>query len=96
MPNEANHRLHAIVHGLVQGVNFRAYTEREAQRLGVVGWVMNRRDRTVEVTAEGTQATLDSLLSWLHQGSPAARVESVDADWQTATGEFTDFTTRYV
>jgi acylphosphatase len=96
MSNDEKHRLHAIVHGLVQGVNFRYYTEQEAHRLGITGWVMNRRDRTVEVTAEGTKSALDALLSWLHQGSPSSRVDKVDSSWNPASGEFTEFTTRYV
>ena len=41
-------RLHAIVHGRVQGVNFRYYTVRTAQRLGLTGWVANRWEGTVE------------------------------------------------
>ena len=70
--------LHAIVHGRVQGVTFRHYTAREAVRLALRGWVRNLPDGTVEVKAAGDAASLDALLSWLHHGPPAARVDRVE------------------
>lgn len=88
-------QLHAIVHGLVQGVSFRYYTVQEAHRLGVTGWVRNRLDRTVEVRAEGTREQLEKLLAFLHVGSPSARVSQVNADWLPATRAFTTFQVRH-
>lgn len=84
-------RLHAIVRGIVQGVNFRYYTRREAQRLLVTGWVRNLPDGTVEVTAEGSRAQLERLLDFLRVGPPMARVTGVEATWLPASGEFTTF-----
>jgi acylphosphatase len=92
---DTNERLHAIVHGIVQGVSFRHYTNQKACELKLTGWVMNRRDRAVEVVAEGSRENLELLQSWLHEGSPEAVVERVDATWQAATGEFTGFRTTY-
>jgi acylphosphatase len=89
-------RLHAIVHGSVQGVNFRYYTIQTASRLGLTGWVANRWDGTVETVAEGPREALDKLLAFLHRGSPSAWVERVDANWQAPTSEFEDFRARYV
>jgi len=88
-------RLHAVVHGRVQGVNFRYHTIRTAQRLGLSGWVANRWDGTVETVAEGTRQALDEFLAALHHGPPSAIVERVDAEWQTPTGEFERFRARY-
>jgi len=88
-------RLHAIVHGRVQGVSFRYYTTRKANELDIVGWVHNRKDGTVEVTAEGTQDKLEILEKWLHEGSPHAKVEEIYITWDDATGIFTDFQTIY-
>ena len=88
-------RLHAIVSGRVQGVNFRYYTAQEAQRLHIVGWVCNNSDGTVEVMAEGPREQLEALLSFLHTGSPAAEVKSVQREWHEPTGEFDGFRTRY-
>ncbi|MFC1465125.1 MAG: acylphosphatase [Candidatus Brachytrichaceae bacterium NZ_4S206] len=87
-------RLHAIVRGIVQGVNFRYYTRREAQRLLLTGWVRNRPDGAVEVVAEGPRVQLDRLLDFLHTGPPMAHVTGVEATWQPATGEFTAFEIR--
>jgi len=89
-------RLHAIVSGIVQGVNFRYYTVRQAESLGLTGWVANRWDGTVEVVAEGLRPDLQALLDWLGHGPPAATVTGVQADWEEATGEFTTFRVRYL
>ncbi len=89
-------RLHAKVRGRVQGVSFRYYTTQQARSLGLTGWVMNLPDgQTVEVTAEGSREDLLSLLDWLNTGPGGARVDNLDSAWQTATGEFSDFRTRY-
>jgi acylphosphatase len=87
----SNQQLHAIVYGRVQGVSFRFYTVAQANTLGLTGWVRNLPDDTVEVVAEGGRPQLESLLTWLHQGSPGARVTSVDAEWRPATGAFREF-----
>jgi acylphosphatase len=84
-------QLHAIVHGQVQGVNFRYSTMIEARRLGLVGWVCNRADGTVEVTAEGPRDILESLLAFLRHGPPMAHVTSVETQWSASTGVFDGF-----
>ncbi len=68
-----------IVTGRVQGVCYRAATRDEATRLGVTGWVRNRRDGTVEVHAEATPAKLELLQQWLAQGPRYAAVSEVRA-----------------
>jgi acylphosphatase len=88
-------RLHGRVYGRVQGVNFRYYTIREADAWGLTGWVANRFDGSVELVAEGEKRALHSLLTFLHRGSPSARVDRVQADWSEATGEFDRFRVRY-
>jgi acylphosphatase len=69
----------AVVHGRVQGVFFRDSTRREAQRLGVAGWVRNRPDGTVELHAEGPPDAVEALLAFARTGPPNASVERVDA-----------------
>ncbi len=88
-------RLTAIVTGLVQGVNFRAFTQRRASALGVVGYVRNRADGAVEIVAEGSRELLERLLDWARRGPPMAQVENVDAQWSATTGEFARFEIRY-
>ncbi len=84
--NEQERRLHAVVHGRVQGVGYRATTMDEARRLGLAGWVRNRRDGTVETLAEGSEATLRLFLDYLKRGPWGARVTSVGEDWAEAQG----------
>ena len=89
---EANNRqLHAVVSGLVQGVSFRYYTQREARGLGLTGWVRNRPDGSVEVLAEGDKRQLDELVAFLNYGPSMAVVERVDVAWQPASNAFQDF-----
>lgn len=89
-------RLHAVVQGRVQGVNFRYYTIRTARRLGLTGWVANRWDGTVETVAEGQREQLNKFLAFLHRGSPSSVVQRVDAEWETPSGKFDRFGVRYL
>jgi acylphosphatase len=66
-----------IVRGLVQGVGFRAATQRKARALGVVGWVRNLPDGRVEALAGGAPEALEALHAWLHQGPTGAVVDDV-------------------
>ncbi|MGB4872000.1 MAG: acylphosphatase, partial [Candidatus Promineifilaceae bacterium] len=89
-------RMEAVVYGRVQGVSFRYFTEREANRLQLSGWVANQFDGTVRVVAEGSEMQLDKLIRFLHRGSPSAWVERVTIDWTEATREFTGFKVRRI
>ncbi len=90
-----NIRVHVIVYGKVQGVFFRYETQQAAIARGVVGWVRNLPDRTVEGVFEGPQDKVQSLLDWCHQGPPASRVDKVDATWLSAEDKFKSFEIRY-
>jgi len=83
---EKERRLHAVVHGRVQGVGYRVTTLDEARRLSLAGWVRNRPGGSVEVVAEGIPAKLELLLEYLRRGPPGAHVESVAAEWDDASG----------
>jgi acylphosphatase len=80
-----------FVRGRVQGVYFRAATQREARRLVITGWVKNRQDGSVEILAEGEEDQLKELIAWANRGPSAARVERVDVRWRGFTGDFFDF-----
>jgi acylphosphatase len=88
-------RLMAVVHGFVQGVNFRYYTQRQARRLGLRGYVRNRGDGTVEVVAEGPRRAVGELYSWLHSGPPMAEVGRVEATWGAPSGREVAFEVRF-
>jgi len=96
MNQQEQTRLHALVEGNVQGVNFRYYTVRKARSLGLTGWVGNRRDGKVETIAEGTRGNLEEFLDFLHQGSPAATVRNVRPEWKEPSGEFNEFRVEYL
>ncbi len=68
-----------VVHGHVQGVFYRESMRREAERLGIAGWVRNRADGTVEAHVEGTAAAIEAMFAWAGRGPMEARVMRVDA-----------------
>lgn len=76
-----------VVRGVVQGVGFRYALCREALRLGLVGWVRNRHDGTVEALAVGSNHALDALHRWSQRGPAAARVDVVETTLLTAAEE---------
>jgi acylphosphatase len=86
-----NIRLHAIISGRVQGVGFRAFTQRNAVILDLTGWVRNRWDGTVEVVAEGPRSRLEKLLHHLQRGPFPGTSSQVRHDWLSATSAFTAF-----
>lgn len=68
----------ARVTGTVQGVNYRNAAKRQADELGLVGWVRNTDDGAVELLVGGDGPAVDSLLAWCRRGPRRAAVESVD------------------
>lgn len=66
-----------LISGQVQGVCFRHYTVREAEKLGISGTVRNLPDNRVEVFAQGDDAEITKFESFLHLGPRSARVERV-------------------
>ena len=88
-------RAHAVIHGRVQGVFFRASTREEALRIGVGGWVRNLPDGSVEALFEGATLKVEEILGWCHKGPPGARVSGVDIAFEPFKGEFKHFEIRY-
>ena len=73
---------HIIVHGRVQGVFYRDWTVATARESGLVGWVRNLSDGTVEAHLEGDKAAIDHMISAMRQGPPQAaptRIEQQEA-----------------
>ena len=92
---ETKTRAHAIISGRVQGVFFRMETKRAADRFGVLGWVQNLRDGTVEAVFEGDRNQIDDILAWCKEGPPRAKVTDVEVSWETYSGEFRKFDISY-
>jgi acylphosphatase len=87
--------LKAIVSGLVQGVFFRASTEREANKLGLSGYVRNLPSGDVEVVAQGDETRLKTLLQWLYKGPPGAKVNNVDFELKDPEKQYSGFRVSY-
>jgi acylphosphatase len=85
---------HLVIHGRVQGVGYRFFTQDLAETLGLVGWVRNCPDGTVESYVEGPRSVLEAFIKRLEEGLSMARVESINADWQPPRGGHTSFSIR--
>lgn len=78
------HRIDVIIAGRVQGVWFRKYTQDKARELGLTGWIRNEANGTVALIAEGDDEPLKKLTKWLQRGSPGAKVNTVNVNWEEA------------
>lgn len=84
-------RAHVYVQGRVQGVFYRDWTRRTAEGLGLTGWVRNLEDGRVETVFEGERKRVKEMVKKCEKGSFTSKVTHVDAVWEKATGEFSDF-----
>nr|XP_061794342.1 acylphosphatase-2-like [Nerophis lumbriciformis] len=86
------------VFGHVQGVCFRMYTEKEAARVGVAGWVKNTRSGTVVGQLQGPAEPVEHMKAWLSKvGSPSCRITktSFSNERTLQALELSGFGTRY-
>jgi acylphosphatase len=75
--------------GRVQGVMFRESMCQQAERLGITGWVRNRRDGSLEALIQGEVSDVEAMIAWAHRGPELALVKRVEiAD---ASGEYENF-----
>lgn len=87
-------RAKVIIRGLVQGVGFRYFIRRHAQKLGVKGWAKNTEDY-VEAVFEGGKENVVKLVELCKDGPLFSKVDSVDVEWQKYVGKFDRFEIRF-
>jgi len=80
-------RIHLFISGQVQGVGFRAKTQRQAETLGLNGWVANLPDGRVEAVIEGARAMVEQLVDWCRSGPARATVTDIKLEWESPKGE---------
>ncbi|XP_026341788.1 acylphosphatase-2 isoform X7 [Ursus arctos] len=86
------------VFGRVQGVCFRMYTEDEAKKQGVVGWVKNTSKGTVTGQLQGPEEKVDSMMTWLSRvGSPSSRIDRTNFSNEKIISklQYSNFSIRY-
>ena len=88
-------RAEIIVNGLVQGVGYRFFVQREANKLGLKGFVKNLFTGEVLTVVEGEKAIVEEMIKKIRVGPSHASVKSCKVDWQESTNEFTDFEVRF-
>jgi acylphosphatase len=85
---------HFYVSGRVQGVGFRFFIERTANREGIHGWVRNLPDGRVEAAAEGESDSVERFEIKLRQGPSGARVDHVEVEDTVPQGRDDGFNVR--
>ena len=83
-----------VVSGRVQGVSYRAWTRKQAERHGVAGWIRNRPDRTVEALLTGPAEAVEALLAACRRGPFAARVDGIEVSDEAEAAAITGFEIR--
>jgi acylphosphatase len=90
-----NQELHLIIIGKVQGVGFRYFTQKRANRLGLTGWVKNLADGSVEVTVQGEKATLEEFIIIINQAFNGAEVVDLVVSWAEPTDRYAGFQVHF-
>ena len=83
-----------LIQGRVQGVWFRESMRREAERLGVTGWVRNTSDGAVEAVVQGPAEAVDALIEWARSGPPMARVDGIEIEASETHDPLSEFEKR--
>lgn len=75
-------QVHLLISGFVQGIGYRAFVKREAEKLGVFGWVRNLVDNRVEVIAQSDGETLKKFVKICEKGPFLSEVKNIAVEWQ--------------
>ncbi|MBI2133990.1 acylphosphatase [Candidatus Woesearchaeota archaeon] len=88
-------KVHIILSGKVQGVTFREHARKNAEKLGITGFVKNLQDGTVEIIAEGDDDKINIFIRECKRGPLMAFVKKADIREERPTGGFEGFEIRF-
>lgn len=88
-------RAHLLIHGQVQGVFYRAFTQNIAVKAGLKGWVRNLYDGRVEAVFEGEKGSIEQAIRECRKGPPGSRVSNVEVVWEDYADEWKGFEIKY-
>ncbi|GAB6281144.1 MAG: acylphosphatase [Thermovirga sp.] len=83
--------IRVIISGTVQGVGFRWRTREVALSLGIVGWIANRPDGSVEAVFQGSRSAVDEMIRWTRTGPPGAKVDGLEIHLHDIDAEIREF-----
>lgn len=88
-------QVHLLISGFVQGVGYRAFIKREAEKLGVLGWVRNLADNRVEIVAQSSdRKTLEEFVKICEKGPFLSEVKNIAIEWQEPQELYSTFEQR--
>lgn len=87
-------RVRLRIYGHVQGVNFRFLARRQAQSLGVSGWIRNLAGGWVEAEAAGSPDRVEAFLTWCRHGPSGARVDRLEVEEGNSQATLSGFQIR--
>jgi len=83
-----------LIEGRLQGMQFRLQTQKQAQRLGLVGFVRNLSDGRIEIEVQGSQDNIEQLLQWCQQEPHSSQIRSILYRFDELIKHYTDFSVR--
>ncbi len=82
---------HFLIYGYVQGVGYRKFVRHHAEKLGLVGWVRNLPDGSVEAEVFGPEDRIEKLIQECKKGPMLSEITSVDVTWEEKEFPYSDF-----
>ncbi|PIT89036.1 MAG: acylphosphatase [Candidatus Levybacteria bacterium CG10_big_fil_rev_8_21_14_0_10_36_7] len=84
-------QVHLYISGFVQGVGYRRFVKKNADKLNLKGWTRNLPDRRVEVLAQGNKDELEELIKICKKGPFLSEVKDVAVTWEEKNADFNEF-----
>lgn len=80
-----------FISGFVQGVGYRHFVLRQAQYLGLKGWVKNLPDKRVEALFIGSKEDIEKAIKECKKGPFLSEVENVEVAWDSSLESLDSF-----